>query len=221
MAGLWATDQASLDLVLVVLVKLGIGAILGSLIGWERERNGRPAGIRTHMLVVIGVILFTEVSKGFPNADPSRVAAQIVTGIGFLGAGTILRNGLEIKGLTTAASIWAVAGIGMAVSLGGPYMIIAVIGTILALITLALVDNLERVILPEAHPSELSLSLRTDADVVKVLEALGKEGLTINQTQILQTSPNIEMVLHVTGDKERILRTACTLPGVLNASWSR
>src|SRR4051794_33486755 len=139
MNSLLATDPKALDFALAALIKLGIGAVLAFFIGWERERSGRPAGIRTHMLVVVGVILFTEVSKGFPGADPSRVAAQIVTGIGFLGAGTILRNGLEIKGLTTAASIWAAAGIGMCVSLGGAYMLIAIAATVLALITLAVV----------------------------------------------------------------------------------
>jgi putative Mg2+ transporter-C (MgtC) family protein len=220
MNSLWATDPRSLDLAFAVLIKLGIGAVLGSLIGWERERHGRPAGIRTHMLVVIGVILFTEVSKGFPGADPSRVAAQVVTGIGFLGAGTILRNGLEIKGLTTAASIWAVAGIGMAVSLGGAFMLVAIFGTILAMVTLTLVDDIERRILPEGHPSELILSLQSKTDVVTVLEALGKEGLKISSTKIVKTEPQIEMVLRVAGDKERILRTACSLPGVLNATWS-
>jgi putative Mg2+ transporter-C (MgtC) family protein len=221
MNSLWATDPKSLDLALAVLIKLGIGALLGSIVGWERERHGRPAGIRTHMLVMIGVILFTEASKGFPGSDPSRVASQVVTGIGFLGAGTILRNGTEIKGLTTAASIWAVAGIGMCVSLGGAYMLVAIVGTILAMVTLALVDDIERKLIPETHPSELMLSLKSQTDVVAVLKALGDEGLTINQTQILKTEPTIEMVLHVSGDKERILRTACTLPGVLNATWSR
>jgi putative Mg2+ transporter-C (MgtC) family protein len=221
MTNLWASNPAAWDLVLTVLIKLGIGSVLGALIGWERELHGRPAGIRTHMLVVIGVVLYTEVSKGFANGDPSRVAAQIVTGIGFLGAGTILRNGTEIKGLTTAASIWAVAGIGMAVSMGGPYMVIAVIATVLTLITLTVVDEIELKLMPEAHPSELILALQSRSDVVAVLEALGKEGLKISRTEMLKTEPTVEILLHVSGDRERILRTACSLPGVLNATWSR
>src|SRR3954471_10979252 len=96
----------SLDVATDVLVKMGVGALMAGLIGWEREKHGRPAGIRTHMLMVMGVILFSEAGKYFgATSDPSRVAAQIVTGVGFLGAGTIMRVGPEIRGLTTAASI--------------------------------------------------------------------------------------------------------------------
>ncbi len=220
MNSLWATDPTSIDFAIAVLIKLGVGAILGGLIGWEREQHGRPAGIRTHMLVIIGVILFTEVSRGFPNADPSRVAAQIVTGVGFLGAGTILRNGLEIKGLTTAASIWAVAGIGMAISLGGAFMIIAVMGTALALITLVFVDRIEKRLFPDAHPSELLLCLQEKADVASVLEVLGGAGLKISRTEILKTEPHVELLLHVSGNKEQIMRIASSLSGVLTAAWS-
>ena len=140
----------SLLAALDILIKLGIGVALGGAIGYEREVHGRPAGIRTHMLVVLGVILFSEVSRVF-GGDQGRIAAQIVTGIGFLGAGTILRLGAEIKGLTTAASIWACAGIGMAVSVGGPFLIVAVAATAMALFTLAVVENFERRIAPASH----------------------------------------------------------------------
>ncbi|HXH60720.1 MAG TPA: MgtC/SapB family protein, partial [Fimbriimonadaceae bacterium] len=80
--------SGSLAIVMNVLAKLGLGALLGGAIGFERERSGRPAGIRTHMLLVIGVVLFSEVSKYFGGPDQARIAAQIVTGVGFLGAGT-------------------------------------------------------------------------------------------------------------------------------------
>lgn len=127
----------------IVLLKLGFGAVLGGAIGWEREISGRPAGTRTHMLVVVGVILFAETSQFFPSDDPSRIAAQIVTGIGFLGAGTILRMGTQIRGLTTAASIWAAAAIGMAVSVGGPLLIVAPVATVLTILTLTVVEKAE------------------------------------------------------------------------------
>lgn len=96
---------------------------MGAAIGAERELHEHAAGLRTHMLVGVGACLFTLVSAyGFESfatsSDPSRVAAQIVTGIGFLGAGAILREGLTVHGLTTAASLWVVAAIGMAVGLG-------------------------------------------------------------------------------------------------------
>ena len=113
-----------------VLGKLFISAILGGVIGWERHRRGRPAGLRTHLLVCIGVTLMMLVSEhiflkyqGYGHnsvlrIDPARIAAQVVTGIGFLGAGTIMRSRASIRGLTTAASLWVVAGIGLAVGSG-------------------------------------------------------------------------------------------------------
>src|SRR5688500_16023949 len=97
--------------------------------------HGEPSGDRTHMLVGLGALPFTEVGRGL-GGDPARVAAQVVTGIGFLGAGTILRMGAEVRGLTTAASVWATASIAMAVSIGGPFMLIAFLATVLALVTL-------------------------------------------------------------------------------------
>ena len=96
--------------------------MLGGLIGWERERHARPAGLRTHILVCVGAALITEISHSFgPNGD--RIAAQVVTGVGFLGAGTIIREGTGglVHGLTTAASLWAIAGVGIAVGYGGLY----------------------------------------------------------------------------------------------------
>ena len=108
-----------------VLVRLAVAAGLGMIIGIERELREQAAGLRTHMLVAIGSCLFTlvsaygfEVFSGDTPTDPSRVAAQIVTGIGFLGAGAILREGQSVRGLTTAASLWVVAGVGMATGLG-------------------------------------------------------------------------------------------------------
>jgi putative Mg2+ transporter-C (MgtC) family protein len=123
------------------VAKLTVAWILGGLIGLERETLKRPAGLRTHVLVTIGSTLITIVSievftiyQGRTTVDPSRIAAQIVSGIGFLGAGTILREGATIRGLTTAASLWVSAGIGLAVGIGayGP----AVYATAMALFSL-------------------------------------------------------------------------------------
>src|SRR5436309_15541953 len=112
-----------------VLARLCLAAIFGAVLGLERELREREAGLRTHLLVSVGSALFTIVSaygfREFLNsgesvvrADPTRIAAQIVTGIGFLGAGAIIRQGLSIRGLTTAATLWVVAAIGMAVGVG-------------------------------------------------------------------------------------------------------
>ena len=101
------------------LLRLGLAAVLGALVGFERESHGRPAGLRTYTLVAMGACLFTLVSiYGFPGSDASRVAAQIVTGIGFIGAGTIIQAQSGVRGVTTAAGIWAIAAVGMAAGTG-------------------------------------------------------------------------------------------------------
>ena len=100
-------------------VRVLIAAALGVVLGWERQRSNKDAGLRTYAMVAAGSALFTVVSiEGFSGADTSRVAAQIVTGIGFLGAGLIFRQGYSVQGLTTAAGLWSVAAVGMAVGTG-------------------------------------------------------------------------------------------------------
>jgi putative Mg2+ transporter-C (MgtC) family protein len=124
-----------------LLVRLLLAAVLGGAIGAERELNDQPAGLRTHMLLTIGACLFTLISAygfgGGLRTDPSRIAAQVVTGIGFLGGGAIVRHGLTVKGVTTAASIWATASVGVAIG-AGSYVLgiggaVLVVGTLFGL----------------------------------------------------------------------------------------
>jgi putative Mg2+ transporter-C (MgtC) family protein len=125
-------------------LRLLAGLALGAIIGFERELHSQPAGFRTHSLVCLGSTIFTVVSGyGFSavQVDPTRIAAQIVTGIGFVGAGTILRTQGHVRGLTTAASLWSVAAIGMAVGAG--LYLLAGLGTVLILVVLALLDRVE------------------------------------------------------------------------------
>ena len=136
-----------------VFGKLLIAAILGGFIGWEREKRGRPAGLRTHLLLCVGVTLMMLVSEhifvhyqvynsdSVLRIDPARIAAQVVTGVGFLGAGTIMRYRASVRGLTTAASLWIVSGIGLAV--GSGFILPAVFTTIIAIITLILLPKVE------------------------------------------------------------------------------
>jgi putative Mg2+ transporter-C (MgtC) family protein len=127
------------------LLRISIAAGLGGAVGLERELREREAGLRTHLVVCVGSALFTLVSAyGFHDflvsggslvrTDPTRIAAQIVSGIGFLGAGAIIRQGLSVRGLTTAATLWLVAAIGMACGAG--YYVPAIISTAVALVTL-------------------------------------------------------------------------------------
>jgi len=136
-----------------VFGKLFISAVLGGFIGWERERRGRPAGLRTHLLVCVGVTLIMLVSEhifvqyqGYKQdsilrIDPARIASHVVTGIGFLGAGTIMRFKASVRGLTTAASLWVVAGIGLAI--GSGFILHAIFTTFIAVITLILLPKVE------------------------------------------------------------------------------
>jgi putative Mg2+ transporter-C (MgtC) family protein len=123
-----------------LVLRLGMAALLGGLLGLERERSGKSAGIRTHMLVSMGAALFVLVTQqaGVLETDVSRVVQGIVAGVGFLGAGAILksRGGDQVKGLTTAAGIWLTAAIGMAAGLGQE--VTAVLSTVLAILVLSL-----------------------------------------------------------------------------------
>jgi putative Mg2+ transporter-C (MgtC) family protein len=134
-----------------MIARLALAALFGSLVGMERERLDWAAGLRTHMLVCVGACLFMLVSSygfaeilGRPNIvlDPSRVAAQVVSGIGFIGAGTIIFRREAIRGLTTAASIWAVAAVGLAV--GGGLLVTALGASVIIVVILAAVKPLER-----------------------------------------------------------------------------
>ncbi len=125
--------------------RLLLATILGGLIGYEREASERPAGLRTHILVAVGAALFTLVSMHIgqvPGSDSTRIAAQIVSGIGFLGAGTIIHDTMGIRGLTTAASLWSVAGIGMAC--GAAYYTGAVAATGIIFATLTFLRRMGR-----------------------------------------------------------------------------
>lgn len=135
----------------VEIIKLLLAVLLGGLLGIEREFRDKAAGFRTHILICLGAALFTIISINFfGQADPARVAAQIVTGVGFLGAGAILRDGGRIVGLTTAALIWMAAAIGMAVGSGRYILAISSTGVILIIMWFfpkveALIDQLREI----------------------------------------------------------------------------
>lgn len=215
--GLSADD---LRTALEVLLKLGLSAVLGGAIGWERELHGRPAGVRTHMLMVIGVVLFAEVSKAFGGQDTGRIAAQIVTGVGFLGAGTILRTGMEIKGLTTAASIWCAAAIGMAISVGGAFFVVASVATLLALVTLTVVDNLERRFAPDIHARELLVQVRSREETGPLIERIEKSGGKVEGVRINVLGEGFLLRLRVTGSRNELMQTVLGDVGVMSAEWS-
>lgn len=135
--------------VIETTLRLVLAAILGGIIGYERENTNRPAGFRTHILVCVGAALVMVTSEyifyrysSLSNMDPARLGAQVISGIGFLGAGTIIRDGFNVRGLTTAASLWAVSCVGIAVGIG--YYSGAIISTVIIFITLIALKKLEK-----------------------------------------------------------------------------
>lgn len=135
--------------IIEICLRVALAMVIGGVIGWEREASNRPAGFRTHMLVAIGaavVMMMGEMAlnkySGITNMDPTRLGAQVISGIGFLGAGTIMREGVSVRGLTTAASLWAVACLGLAA--GGGFYEAAIIGTIAIILTLTIFEYLEK-----------------------------------------------------------------------------
>lgn len=146
-----------------MIVRLLLASLLGGLIGLERELHGRPAGFRTHLLVSLGSCLFVVTSiefyrlygnfsgSGPVGVDPARVAAQVVTGIGFLGAGAIIREGSSVRGLTTAACLWIAAAIGL--SCGAGLFVVPLVVTTIALATLLLLKRVEGVLNRDAYNS--------------------------------------------------------------------
>ena len=178
----------------VEIGRLLMAAGLGSVIGFERERLSWAAGLRTHMLVCTGACLVMIVSAfgfadilGTPHVDldPSRMAAQVVSGIGFLGAGSILLRGEVIRGLTTAASLWAVAGIGLAV--GGGLYVAAVAATIIILGILAGVKPIEEKYRSTRHATELYVqATRGEMTLATLNEALGPRNVKVKQFVVKQ-----------------------------------
>ena len=124
-----------------VLTRIIVSLLVSALVGLEREKTKHAAGLRTHMLVCVGATLITLISFVVFPEDPGKVAAGIVTGIGFLGAGTIFRDKNNVRGLTTAASIWAVAGVGMALGAGAYVIAVAATAAILFILELGRIEQ--------------------------------------------------------------------------------
>ena len=152
--------------VLEISLRLGCAMLVGLIIGIEREYTHRPAGMRTHILVALGAcvvsiageMLFTQYNVTGATPDPARLSAQVITGVGFLGAGTIMKEGPTVKGLTTAASLWAVACLGLASGFG--YYSLALLGMAFIMITLTVFEVLQRGLI-RTGSSSMGYSLET------------------------------------------------------------
>ena len=187
-AALWLWHNQEFQFVLDAAWKLGLAVLLSGIIGFEREHSHRPAGFRTHILVAVGsaLIMLTSVYiaekyKGQMNVDITRMSGQVVSGIGFLGAGTILREGFYVKGLTTAASLWAVSCIGIAIGAG--FVAGAVVATLVIYITL---NSLKKVVVRGKAGKALYVEVKDLAEQVpKISKLIKRTGTVVHSMEIL------------------------------------
>ena len=217
------------------LLRLTLAALLGGLIGVERELREREAGLRTHLLVSLGSALFTIVGAyGFHafldsgqsvvRADPTRIAAQIVTGIGFLGAGAIIRQGLSVRGLTTAATLWVVAAVGLAAGAG--YYSAAVITTAVVLVALwplriAAYRILRRF---RADDGRLLVELPTGTPPGDLIDEIERAGARIAAIEVSQEGDRrrlqLDLVLPRGVAAPRLVARIADVPNVVDVRWA-
>ncbi len=215
-----------------IVVRVGVAAGLGGAIGIERELREREAGFRTHLLVSVGAALFTLVSayawRDFTfghgvTFDPTRIAAQIVTGIGFLGAGAIIRQGVSVRGLTTAATLWVVAAIGMASGAG--YYTAAVITTVVVLVSLWPLRLLAYRVLDRPQRRVVDVELRARRNAAPVLGALEALGVAVDAFVLSgdDREPRLELQLDIPheGRQEEIMLRLGELEEVRGVRWVR
>ncbi len=216
---------------LIAIERLLLVMVLAGFIGFERERQGRAAGFRTHILVAVGSCLvmmtglyLAEAQTGGGNVDPTRMASQVVSGIGFLGAGTILQFRASVRGLTTAASLWAAAGIGIAVGAG--FLSAALAATVVVFLSLFALGRWERA-MRRAWYRLLIVDTQGGSDELsRIRRVLAGHGVEIQDFEIKRTSdPSLTRVeLHVKlvaeRDEDTILGEVVRLEGTRRAHWA-
>ena len=217
------------------LLRLALAAVLGGLIGVERELREREAGLRTHLLVALGSALFTIVGAyGFDaflntgasvvRADPTRIAAQIVTGIGFLGAGAIIRQGLSVRGLTTAATLWVVAAVGLAAGAG--YYSVAVITTAPVLIALYPLRIIAYKILSRFRPEDgrLLVAVAAGEPPGRIVDEVERLGARISSLDVTQEGDRRRLELDVVLPRDlpipRLVSDIADLENVAEVRWT-
>jgi putative Mg2+ transporter-C (MgtC) family protein len=214
------------------LARLTLAAALGGAIGFERELRDREAGLRTHLLVCLGSALFTIVSAyGFREfltsgdqvirADPTRIAAQIVTGIGFLGAGAIIRQGLSVRGLTTAATLWVAAAIGIAAGAG--YYSGAVLGTVVTIFALWPLRIAAHWVFERLRPEERTIvvDLRPDTSATQLLEVLERDHVRVDHFHLEDELDRRIVTLTLDTPSEKLVGRIADLDFVQGVEWSR
>jgi putative Mg2+ transporter-C (MgtC) family protein len=202
-----------------LMLQLGLATLLGGAIGLERELGGKPAGLRTNILICIGSVLYTHLSLAMltgstgaipAGTDTTRVAAQIVTGVGFIGAGTILHARGAVVGLTSAATIWVVAAIGIA--LGSGYYLEGVGTTLAVLVVLAGLGRAEKILQAHSMRSTITIHARPGPTVLEDLETLVRRtGLDILTVSNRQENVDLVIELELRGSKRLYDQAVVTL----------
>lgn len=193
------------DFYISMILRLAAACVLGGIIGFEREHVHRPAGLRTHILVCVGSALVMVTSEfiyyrysSHVNVDPARLGAQVISGIGFLGAGTIIKEGISVKGLTTAASLWAVSCVGIAVGIG--FYSGAIIATVIIFLILVVIKKTQGKISMQKN-ARLFIHTRIKKGEVNELSGLIQEmGVKIKRTDFVSSEIDGEMVIRFTLD---------------------
>ena len=188
-----------------IILRLLLGALFGGLIGLEREAHGRPAGFRTHILVCIAAVLIMIVSEyyqyissidsSYIRIDPGRIAAGALAGVGFIGAGVVLKAGISIKGLTTAACIWVVSAIGLAI--GSGLYISGTITFVITIFTLYFLRNVERKI-PKLSHRFLTITADLNADEDQITSVIKKNNLSIDNIDYEQCTDTGIITFYIT-----------------------
>jgi len=185
-----------------LLLQIVLATVLGGAIGMERELSGKPAGLRTNILICVGATLFTVLSFKLSanGGDPTRIAAQILPGVGFIGAGTILHMRGSVTGLTSAATIWVVSAIGMAIG-GGAYQE-AVGTTLFVMLILAGLGYVEVVVARHSTHSHLTIHAKPDASTLEELQSLvQRSGLTVERSDSRKENVDLVVDLELRGPK--------------------
>lgn len=207
-----------------IVVRTLLALVTAAAIGLERELTAQPAGLRTHVLVGLGAALFTIAGTKFTGGDPSRVAAQVASGIGFLGAGAILQERFRVRGLTTAASLWVTAALGVAAGIGAYTGLAAV--TVASLIVLAVLKWIEREYFPRQRGQTLAVHLAAGVGLTAALDSVQRIAGPFDLRQIEPTGDGGQRLaghvrLRRTPDILDVAERLEALPGVTGVSLLR
>jgi putative Mg2+ transporter-C (MgtC) family protein len=200
-----------------LLVKLGLAVLLGGIIGFERELSGKPAGLRTNILICVGAALLMDVSirigfaDGHRIGDPGRIAAQIVSGVGFLGAGTIMQAQGMVTGLTSAATIWVVAAIGMTVGAG--FYVEGMTAGLLVTFVLAGLGKVEHWVRRARRVASATIRTRVDTPAEDVRDALRVHGINIESQRIFDHPEDRVFELKLSGPARQFAIATASLLG--------